>query len=180
MIRFILALSSLACLASAELCFDGKDIALACTAGTEFGQRLMEAIDSCDYNMRSALESGGDKTWQEVLGLTRNLTLSPRQTTCPTVEEMEEYVMRYASNGLCLWKTLGWHDLWEIGVIYLDQYQEDIDSLHPAVSYPLQWYAQFGECWSDTNNEAYDYSCNHYLRDQIWNLFGQLGVTFAP
>ena len=117
------------------------------------------------------------------------------------------------TDGLCLWKTLGWHDLWEIGVIYLDQYQEDIDSLHPAVSYPLQWYAQFGECWSDTNNEAYDYfqnceysdddwtrvyhiiyfwsdincfdqafhdSCNHYLRDQIWNLFGQLGVTFAP
>ena len=98
MIRFILALSSLACLASAELCFDGKDIALACTAGTEFGQRLMEAIESCDYNMRSALEAGGDKTWQEVLGLTRNLTLSPRQTTCPSVEEMEEYVMRYASS----------------------------------------------------------------------------------
>ena len=99
MIRTILALSALACMASAELCFDGKDIALACTAGTDFGQRLMEAIDSCDYTMRSALEDGGDKTWQEVLGLmtNRNLTLSPR-FLCPSVDELEEYVMRYASS----------------------------------------------------------------------------------
>ena len=96
-----------------------------------------------------------------------------------------------------------------------DQYLADINSLHPAVSYPLQWdgwtEGTFGQCWSDMNvmfneyfdgcdysdedwmrvyniiyfwsdtmcfDQAFTASCDHYLRDQIYNFFGQISGQY--
>ena len=95
MVRLLLALSALASLVSAELCFDGREVAEACTAGSDLGPRLMEALDACDYTMRSG--EGKDQGWLEVLGLrSLNLTLSPRQDNCHTVQELEDYIRTYA------------------------------------------------------------------------------------
>ena len=93
MTRLVLALSALASLASADLCFDGMEVAAACTAGTDLGEKLMNALYQCDYNTAYAGRSAGDEDWHQVLDR-RGLN---RQNNCHDVQEIEQDFYDYAS-----------------------------------------------------------------------------------
>ena len=93
MTRLVLALSALAALASADLCFDGMEVAAACTAGTDLGERLMTALYQCDYNTAYTKRSAGDEDWHQVLDR-RGLN---RQDNCHAVEEIQQDFYDYAS-----------------------------------------------------------------------------------
>merc|ERR1711910_35312 len=69
MMRLVLAISALASLASADLCFDGMEVAAACTAGTGLGERLMSALYTCDYTTyaKKSAGEGQDEDWHEAL-----------------------------------------------------------------------------------------------------------------
>merc|ERR1719290_221364 len=123
MIRLVLALASLASLASADLCFDGLETA-------------------------AAEEEGKDEDWHQVLDR-RGLN---RQDNCHPVEEIEQDFYTYASYGLCLWEQVGWYNLSNIGWINFEQYQADVDSLAPALSASLQWDGEMGQCWYNLSN----------------------------
>ena len=95
MMRLVLAISALASLASADLCFDGMEVAAACTAGTGLGERLMSALYTCDYTTyaKKAAGEGQDEDWHEALAR-RSLN---RQDNCHSVAEIEQDFLTYAA-----------------------------------------------------------------------------------
>merc|ERR1711874_714497 len=129
MMRLVLAISALASLASADLCFDGMEGAAACTAGTGLGERLMSALYTCDYTTyaKKSAGEGQDEDWHEALAR-RSLN---RQDNCHSVAEIEQDFLTYAAYGLCLWEQVGWYDLDYLGWINFDLYESDVSSLAP-------------------------------------------------
>ena len=92
MMRLILIVSTLATLASADLCFDGYEVAAACTAGTDLGNRLMSALYQCDYSTYSKSDKK-DEDWHDALNR-RSLN---RQDNCHDVAEIEQDFYTYMS-----------------------------------------------------------------------------------
>jgi len=201
MMQLVLILSTIASLASADLCFDGYEVAAACTAGTDLGNRLMSALYQCDYNTYSKSEKK-DEDWHDALNR-RSLN---RQDNCHDVADIEQDFYTYMSYGLCLWENIGWYNLTSIGYIDFDQYQTDVNSLAPSVSESLSWGGEMGSCWSNMTSDIYDYfsgcdyssedwetlagivfvwsdmtcfgyifdnTCSDYLRNEIYYYFGQ-------
>ena len=95
MMRQVLIISALASLSSAQLCFDALEVAGACTAGTDLGNRVMSALYTCDtgYYGGYARKEGGDQDWHTVLDR-RGLE---RQDNCHDVQEIENDFHMYAS-----------------------------------------------------------------------------------
>merc|ERR1711910_85871 len=155
MMRLVLAISALASLASADLCFDGMEVAAACTAGTGLGERLMSALYTCDYTTyaKKSAGEGQDEDWHEALAR-RSLN---RQDNCHSVAEIEQDFLTYAAYGLCLWEQVGWYDLDYLGWINFDLYESDVSSLAPSVAASLQWNGAMGQCWSNMTSDVYDY-----------------------
>ena len=95
MMRQVLVISALASLATAQMCFDALEVAGACTAGTDLGNRVMTALYTCDtgYYGGYARKEGGDQDWHTVLDR-RGLE---RQDNCHDVQEIENDFHMYAS-----------------------------------------------------------------------------------
>ena len=93
--RFVLIVSALASLASADLCFNEYEVAGACTAGTDLGARLMDALYQCDYNSYYTKKSGDGaaEDWHDALNR-RGLN---RQDNCHDVAEIEQDFYTYMS-----------------------------------------------------------------------------------
>merc|ERR1711988_1005412 len=75
----------------------GMEVAAACTAGTDLGERLMNALYQCDYNTAYTKRSAGDEDWHQVLdrrGLNRQETVtllmrsSRTSTTTPPTDSV--------------------------------------------------------------------------------------------
>ena len=92
MMKLVLILSTIASLASADLCFDGYEVAAACTAGTDLGNRLMSALYQCDYNTYSKSEKK-DEDWHDALNR-RSLN---RQDNCHDIADIEQDFYTYMS-----------------------------------------------------------------------------------
>ena len=92
--RQVLIISALASLSSAQLCFDDLEVAGACTAGTDLGNRVMSALYQCDTgNYGYARKEAGDEDWHTVLDR-RGLE---RQDNCHSVQDIENDFHMYAS-----------------------------------------------------------------------------------
>merc|ERR1719290_401912 len=128
MIRLVLALASLASLASADLCFDGLETA-------------------------AAEEEGKDEDWHQVLDR-RGLN---RQDNCHPLEEIEQDFYTFASYGICLWEQVGWYEPSNTGWINIAQYKADVESLVPDLSASLQFDGEMGLCWNNMTSDIYDY-----------------------
>ena len=94
MMRQVLIISALASLSAAQLCFDALEVAGACTAGTDLGNRVMTALYTCDtgYGYAGRKEEG-DQDWHTVLDR-RGLE---RQDNCHSVQDIENDFHMYAS-----------------------------------------------------------------------------------
>merc|ERR1712020_48118 len=155
--------------------FDALEVAGACTAGTDLGNRVMTALYTCDNGDYGgyARKEEGDQDWHTVLDR-RGLE---RQDNCHSVQDIENDFHMYASYGLCVWENIGWYNLSSIGWIDFYQYQEDIDSLPPQVSEQLQWSGLMGECWSNSTSDIVQYFEGCDYTDEDWSTL--YNIIFA-
>ena len=93
MMRQVLIISALASLSTAQLCFDALEVAGACTAGTDLGNRVMTALYTCDTGYGYGRKEEGDQDWHTVLDR-RGLE---RQDNCHSVQDIENDFHMYAS-----------------------------------------------------------------------------------
>ena len=94
MMKQVLIISALASLSAAQMCFDELEVAGACTAGTDLGNRVMSALYQCDTGYGYAgRKEAGDEDWHTVLDR-RGLE---RQDNCHSVQDIENDFHMYAS-----------------------------------------------------------------------------------
>merc|ERR1719347_2204094 len=95
MMRQVLVISALASLAAAQMCFDALEVAGACTAGTDLGNRVMSALYQCDtgyygYGRREVMRTGtlcwtgGD--WRDRITATVSRILRTTSTCTPLTD----------------------------------------------------------------------------------------------
>jgi len=126
------------------LCFDGSEVALACTAGTPVREKLVQAFSACfegeDGEVAEERRGRGKKgcRGRKCKGKGKR----PKQS-CPTVDSILEKIELEMEQDLCVMSQLGWID--EDGQPINQTMTEDVMSLPQEVSAQLTDDA-VGEC----------------------------------
>jgi len=126
------------------LCFDGSEVALACTAGTPVREKLVQAFSACfegeDGEVAEERRGRGKKgcRGRKCKGKGKR----PKQS-CPTVDSILEKIELEMEQDLCVMSQLGWID--EDGQPIDQTMTKDVMSLPQEVSAQLTEDA-VGEC----------------------------------
>jgi len=126
------------------LCFDGSEVALACTAGTPVREKLAQAFSAC-------FEGEGGEVAEERRGRGKKGCRGRKckgkgkrpKPSCPTVDSILEKIELEMEQDLCVMSQLGWID--EDGQPINQTMTEDVMSLPQEVSAQLTEDA-VGEC----------------------------------
>merc|ERR1719367_425187 len=110
------------------LCFDGLEVALGCTVGTEFGDKLSMALMTCM----------GDDAEEATRSLNRKKGKGKRGKgkgkgdDCPSVQDIETFIEEEMEGDLCVLYMMGWIN--DEGEFNEETFGADVMTLPPSVA----------------------------------------------
>merc|ERR1719481_8476 len=161
--KLVLILSTIASLASADLCFDGYEVAAACTAGTDLGNRLMSALYQCDFY---TYRSYGLCLWENI---------GWYNLTSIGYIDFDQYQTDVNSLAPSVSESLSWGG--EMGSCWSNMTSDIYDYFSGCDYTSEDWETLAGIVfvWSDMTCFGYifDNTCSDYVRNEIYYYFGQ-------
>merc|ERR1712213_103735 len=119
------------------LCFDGLEVALGCTVGTEFGDKLSMALMTCmgddaeeatrSLNRRRGKGKGKGKKGKGKRGKGKG-----KGDDCPSVQDIETFIEEEMEGDLCVLYMMGWIN--DEGEFNEETFGADVMSLPPSVA----------------------------------------------
>merc|ERR1719189_2102291 len=103
------------------LCFSGLEVALGCTVGTEFGDKLSMALMTCM----------GDDAEEATRSLNRRKGKG-KGDECPSVQDIETFIEEEMEGDLCVLYMMGWIN--DEGEFNEETFGTDVMSLPPSVA----------------------------------------------
>merc|ERR1712226_348152 len=167
------------------LCFDGIEVALGCTVGTGFGDKLSMALMTCmgddaadatrSLNRKRGKGKGKGKKGKKGKGKGKG-----KGNDCPSVQDIETYLEEEMEDDLCVLYMMGWIN--DDGDFNEETFGADVMSLPPSVAETIteesigSCAAQMMEEWGEDSMMA---KCeNAYQPEEIDEMM-ELGMEVA-
>merc|ERR1719367_1882081 len=115
------------------LCFDGLEVALGCTVGTEFGDKLSMALMTCmGDDAEEATRSLNRRRGKGKKGKGKRGKGKGKGDDCPSVQDIETFIEEEMEGDLCVLYMMGWIN--DEGEFNEETFGADVMSLPPSVA----------------------------------------------
>merc|ERR1712109_127278 len=112
------------------LCFSGLEVALGCTVGTEFGDKLSMALMTCMGD--DAEEATRSLNRRRGKGRGKGKKGKRKGDDCPSVQDIETFIEEEMEGDLCVLYMMGWIN--DEGEFNEETFGADVMSLPPSVA----------------------------------------------